>query len=146
MQSKTSSSQLNYVQACNKWIEGYSDPTFILIAVHNHKISKDACLDPKQRKIIYDQHLRLLTEMEDGNWIWLQADAVQLQSPRVIGQYVIDRKLFTHPEFSWVKKHFNWDQRKVKALRVFAVQSKRDQRFKFGIQVPSSPKNALELD
>ena len=76
----------------------------------------------------------------------MQEEVVRAQAPRVVAQHVIDMKLFEHPDFNWVKKHFNWGASEVWKAWLFAAQSKSNQRFKFGVQVPRSLKDALRLD
>ena len=65
---------------------------------------------------------------------------------KVVAQYVIDRQLFNHPDFKWVKEHFHWDKKGMQVLQTHSTVSREDQKFKFGAQVPRSPKHALELD
>ena len=85
-------------------------------------------------------------ETEDGEKHWVAAETMHLEAPRVVAQYVIDRQLFNHPNFRWVKDHFHWDKKGIQRLRMHSAVSRKDQKFKFGVQVPRSPKHALELD
>ena len=85
-------------------------------------------------------------EMEDGEKHWVAAETMRLEAPRVVAQYVIDRQLFNHPDFKWVKEHFHWDKKGIQHLQMYSAVSRKDQNFQFGVQVPRSPKHALELD
>jgi hypothetical protein len=136
---------LDYVNACNEWLEG-KDIRWTPVAMHNHHHSVSPCFDRAKKKVIREKHLRLEVEMADGERQWVAAETIRLEAPRVIAQYVIDRKMFNHPDFKWVKEHFRWDNKKVRKLRTFSAISHKDQKFKFGVQVPRSPKHALELD
>ena len=84
--------------------------------------------------------------MEDAEKHWIAVETMHLEAPRVVAQYVIDRHLFNHPDFKWVKEHFHWDKKGIRHLRTYSAVSQKDQKFKFGVQAPRSPKHVLELD
>ena len=120
---KTSGEALDYVLKCDAWAdgleEGYGEPSWIPIQILDHAINRTARFDPHNRKIIRDQHLRYKVEMDDGSPLWIQADTIRVTSPRMVMQYAIDRNLFNHPMFSWLKQHFALDGKKIKALHIF---------------------------
>ena len=139
-------SKLDYVLECDEWIEG-KDLRWTPVAIHDHRYEVSGRFDREKRKLVKQKHLRLLAEMYDGDKVWIQADAARAEVPRVVAQYAIDRNLINHPDFKWISKHFKWDKKKIRNMRVFAsTTSRRDQKFKFGVQVPNSPKHALTLD
>ena len=136
---------LDYVTQCDDWTEGV-DERWTPVAAKAHAISRSKRFDPNKKEFTQGRHLCLKTELVDGSTTWLQEEAVRAQVPRVAAQCVIDMKPFEHPDFNWVKKHFNWGASEVRKARSFAAQSKSDQRVKFGTQVPRSQKNVLQLD
>ena len=138
--------RLQYIQDCDDWITPEESQTWKPIKVTNHKIVKSKRFNPGKKTMETSRHVRLYTTFGDGQSAWVQADAVKLARPRVIAQYVIDKDLFEHPDFQWVSKKYDWNKHKAQYLRVFASQSAKGSKFKFGVQVPHSPKHALELD
>jgi hypothetical protein len=118
--------KLDYVNACDEWVEG-KDIRWTPVAVHAHEYRVKAWYDKDKKKIVKEKHLCLEVEMADGENHWVAEEALRLESPRVIAQYVIDRKLYNHPSFSWVKKHFNWDKRGIRKLCMYSAVSQKDQ-------------------
>ena len=53
---------------------------------------------------------------------------------------------FNHPDFKLAKEHFHWDKQGMCCLRTHSAVSRKDQKFKFGVQVPRSPNHMLEPD
>ena len=142
--------QLDYLHECDDWIEG-KDPRWTPIRVHDHKVDHVGRVDRTKKRVVKERHIRLLTEMADGEKLWIQEEAVRIDAPKAIGQYAISKGLLSHPDFQWVKKHFRMDKRQIRALRVYGAAAKqptgpRVAKYKFGVRVANSPKHALELD
>ena len=77
----------------------------------------------------------------------MQLNAVRLDDPEVVAAYATRRNLLSHPNFQWVAHEYPHSRQISSVLR--AIAAKRGDhapKFKFGVQVPTSPRNALELD
>ena len=97
-------------------------------------------------KIIKGKHLRLKAKFCDGTESWVQADAVRSDSPFPVVQHAAQNHLTEHKWFSWTKRYIE-DGRKLENMRqAFQALVAKAPKYKFGVEVPRSPRHALYLD
>ena len=61
----------------------------------------------KDGRAIASKHLRVKVKFRDGGSSWVQADAVQSDTPFPLIQYVVRNKLTNHKWFHWVKVYLD---------------------------------------
>lgn len=146
---------LSYIQACDEWLETQGDnpehdrlfPEPVPIAVENHKVFQTSRFDTKQQKTVSTRHLRLLTTFDNMEQSWVQANALRMDRPQVVVDYASKRQLLEHPDFQWVSKEYPESKQVSTVLRAMAAnRGDYGPKFKFGVQVPNSPRHAMELD
>ena len=146
---------LAYVQACDEWMDAngmeemYDEffPNPVPTEVKDHKIFYTPRFDPETSRVVNMRHVKVLTTFDNMDTAWVQLNAVRLDNPKVIAAYATKRNLVSHPDFQWVAREYPQSRQILSVLR--AMAAKRGDyapKFKFGVQVPTSPRNALELD
>jgi hypothetical protein len=66
--------------------------------------------------------------------------------PVTIAKYALDKNLLGQHGWSWAKKIIKNDKKYLQMARLMASQKKSGNRYKFGVQVPRSVKQAYEMD
>ena len=95
------------------------------------------------------RHLRTKVLWKDGTISWCAADALRLQNPYVYIPYIYERpKLIKHNDFKWVRDYIQQQEGINKLFKANRVQNKSSKmpKFKFGVQVPHNPSDAIRLD
>ena len=98
---------------------------------------------PEQPKSIFFK-----ARYHDGDQSWLPLDVLRLEDPYLLINHVYSKNLDTMEEFSWIRDYFATDTEMEVISRLYktkAVQTS-GKVYKFGIEVPRSPKHALEID
>ena len=92
-----------------------------------------------------DQAIHLKIEWVDGEKSWEKLDVIKYHSPKKILEYVIKNDLAEMPGWEWVY-HFVEADKKLLSHRRAYIGTRKEIRFKFGVEVANSPKHALGLD
>ena len=87
----------------------------------------------------------LKIEWADGEKSWEKLNVIKYYSPKKVSEYVIKTILTDLPGWEWVY-HFVEDKKKLLPHRRAYIETRKEIRFKFGVEATNSPKHALELD
>jgi Reverse transcriptase (RNA-dependent DNA polymerase) len=139
--------QLRYVQACDSAMEDLADSDdaqWKVVRVLEHKITKDTRVN-QQKEQVGVRHLRLRVQWLNGTDSWVQEAGVRTDDPFSVIQYAVAKGLLKHPDFKWIKEYAEDAERLTEMKHAFAAKQ-HGPKFKFGVQVPVSPKHALALD
>ena len=146
---------LAYVQACDEWMDtnGMEEiydkffPTPVPTSIEDHKIFYTPRFDTATGRAVAVRHVKVLTTFDNMDTVWVQLNAVRLDDPKVVAAYAMRRNLLSHPDFQWVAHEYPHSRQISSVLRAMAAKrGDHAPKFKFGVQVPTSPRNALELD
>ena len=84
------------------------------------------------------------------DFTWIRIDALRLQCPFIIIDYVVNHKNHTikkHPDFAWTKQYLDSTEEYGKMTKAFTTNLHQNTpKFKFGVEVPQGTKHALKLD
>jgi len=150
-ESNANMEQLRYVQACDQWADEhaeacYNDRMCTPLRILKHKIARKARYDYTD-KFNRSDHMRVLVQFVNGSRAWVQATAVQLDDPCLLIEYVAREKLHKEPAFHWVKDYVKEPDKVTRLVKAYAAKTRSDgRRYKFGIEVPRTPRHALLLD
>ena len=115
-----------------------------VVEILEHKISKDPRI--KENKVtVASRHLRLRVKWLNGTNSWVQETAVRVDDPFPVIRYAIIHGLLAHPDFKWAAEYAEDSNRLTEMKHAFAAKQ-HGPKFKFGVQVPVSPKHALAID
>ena len=132
--------QLQYVQSLdlvNESQEDAGDRTWNPLFIYGHRISK------RHGKRDLKVKVGWLTESPT----WTTLEAVKLQQPFVVIDYVNRHSLLRHPDFSWVSEYTKRPRTVAHMAKAFAAKAHGNTpRYKFGVHVPRSITHAFKLD
>ena len=99
--------------------------------------------EPKGEPSIY-----FLCQYFDGYQCYIDMDTLRLGDPYILIDKAMSKGWDNLPGFEWIKSYLATDEEHIQVLRAFKtrVKSKDGKTFKFGVEVPRSPKHALQLD
>ena len=69
----------------------------------------------------------------------------RIAEPLLLIEYAVKNKLVRHPDWSWTAEYAKTNGQASKLRNVFKA-ARDETKFKFGIEVPTSVKHALEID
>ena len=93
-----------------------------------------------------DRRVLLKVELEDGPKKWMTLDDLQMADPHLAIDYAVQNELQHDVEFGWVPEYTNFDFDIVEMVQAYKAAKELKVKFKFGVEVPSSTKRALEID
>ena len=96
--------------------------------------------------MIRDKHVWLCVRFRNGETQWTQMDAVKLQDPFPIIQYVTRNRLEKSPSFAWFEKIVKDEDRLQQLAHAYKAKVDHGPKYKFGVEVPRSPKHGMDLD
>jgi hypothetical protein len=120
-----------------------------IVEVIKHQSARVIRRIPKQyleKATVCDKHVRLCVRFRNGETQWTQMNAVKLQDPFPIIQYVKRNNLEKSPSFEWVEKIVKDEDRLTQLARAYKAKVDNGPKYKFGVEVPRSPRHGLELD
>ena len=82
----------------------------------------------------------------DGSKAWLNLDTIRLHDPLVAIRYAVTNKKMSHKGWEWVEDYMKGDDEFAQIARAFRVSRDQAKKYKFGVEVPRSPKHALQID
>ncbi len=82
----------------------------------------------------------------DGTKSWINLKALQLHDPFVCVMYASEHRLLEDPEWAWTQSFVANPDQLQRMVAVFKTTKSFAPKYKFGVEVPRSPKHALELD
>jgi hypothetical protein len=139
--------QLWYLQLCDNAMDDLADTDdaqWKVLKVLEHKISKKPHI--KSNKVtVASRHLHLRVQWLNGTNSWIQEAGLQADNPFPLIHYAIKMELLAHPDFSWTAEYADDATALTEMKHAFAAKQ-QGPKFKFGVQVPVSPKHALALD
>jgi hypothetical protein len=134
------SDQFKYVQSLDICSENTDDPDDHIwdpIFVYGHRVTKRR----GQRKNLVKVGWKV------GDPTWVDLEAVRAQKPFILLDYVARKRLANHPDWKWVSEYTKRPETVQTMAHAFAAQTRNNEpRIKFGIEVPTSVKQAMELD
>ena len=77
----------------------------------------------------------------------LAMETVRMHDPWIVCRYGFEKKLTHSREWEWVEHYVEADNNLATMVNAYRVSKTDDMaKYKFGVQVPRSPKHALQLD
>ncbi len=133
--SKPELQQLFYTQLVDSFQDAL-DPEECPIAITNsHQL---------RRYDHEDVHYRFDVSWLNGEKTSVRADAMSLQHPDMVADYVVAKKLQSKPAFSWVEEYIETNQ-DIKAI-IININMWSAKKYDFSIEVSNNLKHVLVLD
>ena len=88
----------------------------------------------------------LKIQYTDGEKAYHTMDVVRTHDPMVVARYATNHGLTGSKGWEWVLKYVESNPLSHALTQVFKVTAKEGTKYKFGVEVPHSPKHALEID
>ena len=127
-------------------LNGDTDSDWMVKKVLDSKTSTQHRRLPGTRVSKTSKHTRLFVEFLDGDKKWVQMDAVRLQDPSPVVLFAMERRLLNTPTFHWCRAYISNGSELNEKRQVLAAQTYGAPRFKFGVQLPASVRDAIRLD
>src|SRR5688500_13843248 len=81
----------------------------------------------------------------DGEKSREMIETIKYYSPKKVLEYVFKNNLIDLPGWEWVYQFLQADEQLI-PYRIERMATRKEVKFKFGIEVANSPKHALEID
>ncbi len=137
--------KLHELQLLDAATEALEVSEWDILEVKGHRVSSSERRIPKEG-YTREKHIRFLCKFRNGQENWAQADAVRLQDPIPAIQYIKREGLAAKTNFQWAQSFLNDGNRLARMVNAFKAKVDRGPKIKFGIEVPRSPRHAMELD
>jgi hypothetical protein len=126
---------LDYVQDIYDPDVDTDSDAFKILAVTDHMI---------RHRDTDQETIKLQVLFVTGEKHWYEMDIIRLESPMLIVEYALQKRLVAKRHFSWVTSFCN--ENDMEALVLKAKLAGREPKIKFGVQVPNNQKQAILLD
>ena len=73
-------------------------------------------------------------------------DVFQIEDPFSVINYAYNHNYYKEPGFEWIKEYLEAENDMPQILKIFNTHNKNEKKFKFGVKVPKTRKEAQELD
>ena len=83
---------------------------------------------------------------DTGEVSWEPMDVIRKDDPVTLAKYAKDKNLENQAGWKWAKRYTKNQKKFIRLVKIMKSQKKNGPKFKFGIQVPRSMREALELD
>ena len=135
------------LQQLDKFVE--KDDEWTIVKVLDHASRRVARRLPRgctDAETVKEKHTRLLVMFRDGDVKWVSLDAVLLQDPIPVVDYVKINKLGNKEKFRAVRKLMKNVNKTNELRKAYKAKVQKGPRFHFGVEVPRDPKHAALLD
>jgi hypothetical protein len=88
---------------------------------------------------------KLKLQWSNGEKTWETLSDTKRHDISKVLNFALDKNLSNKPGWKWVKSFVEADT-KLSDMKSIYLASKLESRFKFGVEVPKTPKHALQLD
>ena len=135
------------LQHLDKFIE--KDDAWTVIKVLDHATRRVRRRLPKGRRkdeTVNTKHTRLHVMFSDGDTKWIAMDAVILQDPMPLVDYVERNKLTNHPRFSEIKSIMKDSEQMDQLRAAYKAKVSKVPKYMFGVEIPRNPTHAALLD
>jgi len=92
------------------------------------------------------KHVRVKAQFTDGDIKWVSMEAVRLQDPTALAIYALEHNLIQSPGWKWCKDYICHGVERNDRRRAMATKTVGSPKYKFGIEIPTSPTHAYKLD
>ena len=82
----------------------------------------------------------------DLHTTWEDLNASLLHQPALVAQYAVKQKLLHLPGWLVIKSYLEIDSNMHQRSKLYETSSRHIKIYKFGIQVPQNPREALAID
>ena len=82
----------------------------------------------------------------DGPKAWMSLDDLRMHDPMLCIKYAYQAKIENKPGWEWIPTYIKSDDNLVQMAHAFKTATKNGNKYKFGVEVPTSAKHAFELD
>ena len=82
----------------------------------------------------------------DGAKAWMPMDIIRLEDPYLVIDYAMKHNLDEKEGFDWIKPYLESDQEHLEVIRSFKTSQVASKTYKFGVEVPKNPSDALRID
>ena len=90
--------------------------------------------------------MEVYVEWKDGDKSWEPMEVIRKDDPIALASYAKEKDLVYSPGWRWARKLVKNERTFSRMLKLLTGQKRHAPKYKFGIQVPRSRKEALELD
>ena len=123
------------------------DPHWHVTKILSHRASRLRRRRPasfSKDHVINDKTILLKAQFVDGHTSWVPASVLRLANPAPLISYVTQHDHLGKPYFHWVSALST--SKSESLIKAFNARMSKAPKYKFGVQLPHSPKHALLLD
>ena len=135
------------LQELDRHIDGTDD--WDVVKVLDHATRRTTRRLPgkySRSETIKDKHTRLQVMFKDGTTQWVPMDALLLQDPTPVIEYVKKNKLSKKKKFKQVRELIMDEEKLRTARRAYKAKVQNVAKYQFGVEIPRNSKHADELD
>ena len=92
-----------------------------------------------------DVHIKVKVLWRNGERTWERYNTIRIAELLLLIEYAVEKKLVRHPDWSWTAEYAKTNGQASELRNVFKA-AREENKFKFGVEVPTSVKHALEID
>ena len=92
------------------------------------------------------QKAKVKVMWSDLHTTWEDLNATFLHQPVLVAKYAVKQKLLNLPGWHVVKSYLEIDSNTHQRSKLYKTSSRHIKVYKFGIQVPQNPREALAID
>ena len=123
----------------------------LIVGITDHRKSSEAIRDKafielngRRKRVHTTKGWDMLVRWKDDSHSWISLKDIKESNPLETAEYAISRGIDTEPAFAWWVKHVQ--RIKSRAINRLRASKQSKHRIRFGIEVPNTMKEALDLD